>query len=201
MKPLRRVAVLGAGTMGSRIAAHFANPGLPVDLLDIVIPDQPKRNAAALAGVENAAKQKPVAFFTDAAMRLIAPGNFEDDLGRLRQCDWIVEAVSENLEIKRSLFERVAQVRTPGTILSTNTSGIPLASIAASFPQELRRHFLGTHFFKTASTIQSHWRRRPRSSSKLPGAINRIAASVKNATGFCLAAFSTPASAAALRLG
>jgi len=133
--------------MGSRIAAHFANAGFPVDLLDIVIPDQPKRNAAALAGIEHAAKQKPVAFFTDAAMRLIAPGNFEDDLGRLRQCDWIVEAVSENLEIKRNLFERVAQVRTPGTILSTNTSGIPLASIAESFPHELRRHFLGTHFF------------------------------------------------------
>ena len=133
--------------MGSRIAAHFANAGFPVDLLDIVIPDQPKRDAAALAGTENAAQQKPVAFFTDAAMRLIAPGNFEDDLGRLRQCDWIVEAVSENLEIKRRLFERVAQVRTPGTILSTNTSGIPLAGIAESFPQELRRHFLGTHFF------------------------------------------------------
>ncbi len=133
--------------MGSRIAAHFANAGFPVDLLDIVIAGQPKRNAAALAGIENAAKQKPVAFFTEAAMRLIAPGNFEDDLGRLRQCDWIVEAVSENLEIKRRLFERVAQVRTPGTILSTNTSGIPLASIAESFPHELRRHFLGTHFF------------------------------------------------------
>ncbi len=133
--------------MGSRIAAHFANAGFPVDLLDIVIADQPKRSAAALAGIENAAKQKPVAFFTDTAMRLIAPGNFEDDLGRLRQCDWIVEAVSENLEIKRRLFERVAQVRTPGTILSTNTSGIPLASIAESFPHELRRHFLGTHFF------------------------------------------------------
>jgi 3-hydroxyacyl-CoA dehydrogenase len=133
--------------MGARIAAHFANAGFPVDLLDIVIPDQPKRNAAALAGIENAAQQKPVAFFTDAAMRLIAPGNFEDDLGRLRQCDWIVEAVSENLEIKRRLFERVAQVRMPGTILSTNTSGIPLAGIAESFPHELRRHFLGTHFF------------------------------------------------------
>jgi 3-hydroxyacyl-CoA dehydrogenase len=133
--------------MGSRIAAHFANAGLPVDLLDIVIPDQPKRNAAALAGLENAAKQKPVAFFSDTSMGLIAPGNFEDDLGRLRQCDWIIEAVSESLEIKRSLFERVAQVRTPGTILSTNTSGIPLASIAENFPDELRRHFLGTHFF------------------------------------------------------
>src|ERR1039458_2622465 len=109
MRPLRRVAVLGAGTMGARIAAHFANAGFPVDLLDIGISHQPKRDAAALAAAEKAAQQKPVAFCTDAAMRLIAPGNFEDDLGRLRQCDWIVEAVSENLEIKRRLFERVAQ--------------------------------------------------------------------------------------------
>src|ERR1035437_6711992 len=147
MKPLRRVAVLGAGTMGARIAAHFANAGFPVDLLDIVIPDQPKRDAAAWAGLESAAKQKPVGFYTDAAMALITPGNFEDDLGRLRECDWIVEAVSENLEIKRRLFDRVAAVRTPGTIVSTNTSGIPLASIAEGFSDELRSHFLGTHFF------------------------------------------------------
>src|ERR1700748_3629235 len=108
MKPLRRVAVLGAGTMGSRIAAHFANAGYPVDLLDIVLPGQPDRNAAALAGIESAVKQKPVAFFTAAGKSLIAPGNFEDDLGRLKQCDWIVEAVAENLEIKRSLLHRVA---------------------------------------------------------------------------------------------
>ena len=147
LKPLRRVAVLGAGTMGSRIAAHFANAGYPVDLLDIVLPDQPKRNAAALAGIENAAKQRPVGFFTDSAKSLITPGNFEDDLGRLRDCDWIVEAVAENLAIKRSLLERVAAVRTPGTILSTNTSGIPLASIAEGFGAEFRQHFLGTHFF------------------------------------------------------
>src|SRR5437763_16900787 len=80
MKPLRRVAVLGAGTMGARIAAHLANAGFPVDLLDIVLPDQPKRNAAALAGIESAAKQKPVAFMTEAAKALISPGNFEDDL-------------------------------------------------------------------------------------------------------------------------
>ena len=86
-------------------------------------------------------------FFTDSAARLIAPGNFEDDLGRLRECDWIVEAVAENLEIKRSLLARVAAVRRPGTILSTNTSGIPLASIAEGFDEELGRHFLGTHFF------------------------------------------------------
>src|SRR3954468_14690736 len=126
MKPLRRVAVLGAGTMGSRIAAHFANAGFPVDLLDIVLPGQPRRNAAALAGIENAGKQKPVAFYTDAPKSLISPGNFEDDLDRIRHCDWIVEAVAENLEIKRKLWTRVAALRTPGTIVSTNTSGIPL---------------------------------------------------------------------------
>jgi len=133
--------------MGSRIAAHFANAGFAVDLLDIVVPGQPKRDAAARAGLETAAKQKPVGFFTDAAAKLIAPGNFEDDLGRMGECDWIIEAVAENLEIKRGLLGRVAAVRKPGTILSTNTSGIPLASIAEGFDDELGRHFLGTHFF------------------------------------------------------
>src|SRR5471030_937189 len=147
MNSLRRVAVLGAGTMGSRIAAHFANAGFPVDLLDVVLPDQRNRNAAALAGIENAAKQKPVAFFTDRAMGLIAPGNFDDDLERLSGCDWIIEAVAENLEIKRSLWYRVAAVSKAGTILSTNTSGIPLAHISEGFAEEFRRHFLGTHFF------------------------------------------------------
>jgi 3-hydroxyacyl-CoA dehydrogenase len=147
MKPLRRVAVLGAGTMGSRIAAHFANAGFPVDLLDIVVPNQPNRNAAAMSGVENAAKQKPVAFFTDSARSLITPGNFEDHLDRLAACDWIVEAVAENLGIKRGLLERVQGVRTEGSVFSTNTSGIPLAHIAKGFSSEFRRHFLGTHFF------------------------------------------------------
>src|ERR1017187_6886382 len=108
MKPLRRVAVLGAGTMGARILAHFANAGFPVDLLDIVLPDRPQRNAgfpvdlldivlpdrpqrnaAALGGIESAAEQRPVAFFTDAAKALVAPGNFEDDLGRVGRCEWI----------------------------------------------------------------------------------------------------------------
>ena len=133
--------------MGSRIASHFANAGFAVDLLDIVVPEQSRRNAAALAGLEAAGKQRPVAFFTDAAAKLIAPGNFEDDLARLRECDWIVEAVAENLEIKRGLLARVAAVRRSGTVLSTNTSGIPLASIAEGFDEELGRHFLGTHFF------------------------------------------------------
>jgi len=133
--------------MGSRIAAHFANAGFAVDLLDIVIPGQPKRNRAAAAGIEAASKQRPPAFFTDSARKLIVVGNFEDDLGRLGECDWIVEAVAENLEIKRGLLRRVAAVRRPGTIVSTNTSGIPLAAIAAGFDEELGRHFLGTHFF------------------------------------------------------
>src|SRR3954452_8724602 len=100
MKPLRRVAVLGAGTMGARIAAHFANAGFPVDLLDIVLPGQAQRNAAALAGIESAARQRPVGFFTDSAKHLITPGNFEDDMGRVGRAEWIIEAVAENLEIK-----------------------------------------------------------------------------------------------------
>src|SRR5258708_5054800 len=100
MKPLRRVAVLGAGTMGSRIAAHPPNAGFPVDLLDIVLPAQPVRNHAALRGIESAVKQKPVAFMTDAAKALITPGNFDDDLPRVAHCEWIIEAVAENLDIK-----------------------------------------------------------------------------------------------------
>ena len=140
MKTLRRVAVLGAGTMGARIAAQFANAGFPVDLLDL-------NDAATLAGMESAVKQKPVAFFTEKARSLITPGNFDDHLERVAHCDWIVEAVAENLAIKRSLLERVAAVRSPGTIFSTNTSGIPLAHITEGFSEELRQHFLGTHFF------------------------------------------------------
>src|SRR5258708_16101613 len=141
MTSLRRVAVLGAGTMGSRIAAHFANAGVPVLLLDIVVPNQPNRNAAALKGLDAAMKQKPGAFFTTEAASLIQTGNFEDDLGAIAGCDWIIEAVAENLEIKRSLLTKVEPLRAPGSILSTNTSGIPLARIAEGFGEELRRHF------------------------------------------------------------
>ncbi len=147
MNALRSVAVLGAGTMGSRIAAHFANAGVPALLLDIVLPNQPNRNAAALRGIENALKQKPGGFFTEPAMSLVTPGNFEDDLDKISHCDWIIEAVVENLDVKRELWERAAKVRKPGAIASTNTSGIPLHKIADGFSPEFRRHFLGTHFF------------------------------------------------------
>jgi 3-hydroxyacyl-CoA dehydrogenase len=147
MHIIRRVAVLGAGTMGARIAAHFANAGVPALLLDIVVPGQPNRNAAALKGLETALKQRPPGFFTDDKAALVTPGNFEDDLPKLADCDWIVEAVVENLDIKRSLWHRVDAVRKPDAILSTNTSGIPLAHISQDFSHEFRRQFLGTHFF------------------------------------------------------
>jgi len=133
--------------MGSRIAAHFANAGIPALLLDIVLPNQANRSAAALGGLETALKQKPAAFFTPETKSLVTTGNFEDDLAKIRDCDWIVEAVTEKLEIKRALIEKVLKHRKPGSIFSTNTSGIPLASIAEGFPTEFRQHFLGTHFF------------------------------------------------------
>ncbi|MCC6369248.1 MAG: enoyl-CoA hydratase/isomerase family protein [Bryobacterales bacterium] len=147
MKPLRRVAVLGAGTMGSRIAAHFANAGIPALLLDIVPPDLPDRNAAAKKGLETALKQKPGGFFTDSAVSLVTPGNFEDHLDKVRDCDWILEAVVENLDLKRDLWKKVEPLRRPDAIASTNTSGIPLARISEGFSPDFRKHFLGTHFF------------------------------------------------------
>src|SRR3984885_7559292 len=145
MRTIRRVAVLGAGTMGSRIAAHFANAGIPALLLDV--PGQPNRNAPALQGIQNALKLKPAGFFVDEKAALVQAGNFEDDLDKLAACDWIIEAIVENLDVKRALWRKVDAARKPGAILSTNTSGIPLAKISEGFPAEFRRHFLGTHFF------------------------------------------------------
>src|SRR5580658_11161499 len=145
MRTIHRVAVLGAGTMGSRIAAHFANAGIPALLLDV--PGQPQRNAPALQGIQNALKHRPGAFFTDDRAALVEPGNFDDDLAKLAGCDWIIEAVVENLEAKRALWRKVEAARNPDAILSTNTSGIPLASISEGFSPGFRHHFLGTHFF------------------------------------------------------
>ncbi|HTB12920.1 MAG TPA: 3-hydroxyacyl-CoA dehydrogenase/enoyl-CoA hydratase family protein [Bryobacteraceae bacterium] len=147
MRTIQKVAVLGAGTMGARIAAHFANAGIPSVLLDIVLPNQPIRNAAALKGIDNAAKQRPGGFFVPEAASLITPGNFEDDLAKVSDCDWIIEAVAENLTIKRDLWKKVELLRKPTAIVSTNTSGIPLHQIAEGFSTGFRSHFLGTHFF------------------------------------------------------
>ena len=147
MKPIERVAILGAGTMGSRIAAHFANARIPSVLLDIAIPGAKLRDQAARNGVDAALKGKPGAFFTAEAARLITTGNFDDDLALIGGCDWIIEAVTEDLGIKRALYDRVLQYRKPGAIVSTNTSGIPLQQIADGYPAEFGEHFLGVHFF------------------------------------------------------
>src|SRR5271169_4706041 len=149
MKSIHKVAILGAGTMGARIAAHFANAGVPSLLLDIVPPDAdgPARNKIATAGLDDARKSKPAAFFEASLSRLVTVGNFEDDLKRLADVDWIIEAIVENLEIKRSLLKRVEAIRKPGTIVTTNTSGLPVAKIAEGFSEDFRRSWFGTHFF------------------------------------------------------
>ena len=149
MKRIHKVAILGAGTMGARIAAHFANAGVPSLLLDMVPPDSdgPARNKIAAAGLEGARKSKPAAFFEAPLSRLITVGNFDDDLKRLADVDWIIEAIVENLDIKRSLLKKVEAIRKPGTIVTTNTSGLPVAKIAEGFSHDFRRSWFGTHFF------------------------------------------------------
>jgi 3-hydroxyacyl-CoA dehydrogenase len=149
MKRIYKVAVLGAGTMGARIAAHFANAGVPSYLLDIVPPgtDASGRNKVAAAGLEAAKKSKPAAFFEPGLARLVTVGNFEDDLKRLGEVDWIIEAVVENLDIKRALLKKVEAVRRPGTIITTNTSGLPIEMIAEGFSDDFRKSWFGTHFF------------------------------------------------------
>src|SRR5579859_5525290 len=149
MKRINKVAVLGAGTMGARIAAHFANAGVPSYLFDIVPPDAdgPARNKIAAAGLDAAKKSKPAAFMEPSLARLVTIGNFEDDLKKLAEVDWIIEAVVENLEIKRSLLQKVNAIRKPGTIITTNTSGLPVGKIAKGFSDDFRRSWFGTHFF------------------------------------------------------
>ena len=146
MKAIGRAAVLGAGTMGARIAAHLANAGLPTLLLDLPGPAA-DRNRLARTGLQKAAQQKPSGFFLPEHQARVTSGNFDDDLAQLANCDWIIEAVAEDLQIKRGLLERVQAVRRAGAVVSTNTSGIPVAAIAAGLSEEFRRHFLGAHFF------------------------------------------------------
>jgi 3-hydroxyacyl-CoA dehydrogenase len=161
MMRIEKAAVLGAGTMGAQIAAHLANAGIPTVLLDIspreLLPEEQKkglaleskevRNRIARAGFEAAKKAKPAAFFTPDTAALVSIGNFEDDLDKLKNCDLIIEAVVENLEIKRKLYERVDQKRKPGSIVASNTSGIPIRQLAEGRSEDFRAHFCGVHFF------------------------------------------------------
>jgi 3-hydroxyacyl-CoA dehydrogenase len=158
---VNRVAVIGSGTMGGALAAHFANAGLSVYLLDIIpnklTPDEEKknltlghpavRNRIVNAGLDAVKKAKPAALFTPQTVDRITVGNLEDNIDCLREADWIVEAIVENLAIKRQLMARIDAMRKPDSIVSTNTSGIPIAEIAANCSDSFKAHFLGTHFF------------------------------------------------------
>jgi 3-hydroxyacyl-CoA dehydrogenase len=162
MKQINKVAVLGAGVMGSTIAAHLANAGIQVLLLDIV-PKEPNeaekkagltlndpavRNRGALTGQEGLRKIKPAAFFLPAYASYIVAGNFDDDIEKLRECDWVIEVVVEKMEIKKRLFsEKVAPNLKEGAIVSTNTSGLSVNEMAKSLPDQVRKNFLSTHFF------------------------------------------------------
>ena len=153
MKHINKVAILGAGTMGARIAAHFANAGVPSYLLDIVPGDVASgagtaaRNKIAAAGLDAAKKSKPAAFMDPSLARFVTVGNFDDDLKKLGEVDWIIEAVVENLDIKRALLRKVEAIRKPGTIVTTNTSGLPVEKIVEGFSDDFRSAWFGTHFF------------------------------------------------------
>jgi 3-hydroxyacyl-CoA dehydrogenase len=149
MKSIHKVAVLGAGTMGTRVAAHLANAGVPCFLLDIVPAGATGagRNKIAAGGLDAARKSKPAAFYEASPSAFVTVGNLEDDLKRVSEADWIIEAVVEDLEIKRALLKKVDALRKPGTIVTTNTSGLPVAKIAEGFPDDFRRCWFGTHFF------------------------------------------------------
>ncbi len=145
---IRRAAVLGAGVMGSGIAAHIANAGVPVDLLDIVPEGAANRNALAEGALDRMAKARdPKPFMHRRAVKLVRPGNLEDHLDRLAEADWIVEAVIEDAEVKRDLYRRVDAVRRPGSVVSSNTSTIPLAKLTDGLPGSFARDFIITHFF------------------------------------------------------
>ena len=153
---INKVAVIGSGIMGGGIAALCAGAGIPTILLDIVpfdLKDDEKKNPAARnriveKGLDAVKKSKPSLIFdTTRDLDFISIGNLEDDISKLSECDWIVEVVVENLKIKQELFKKIEKYIKPGTIISTNTSGIPLHNISEGFTKDMKQHFLGTHFF------------------------------------------------------
>jgi len=144
--PIKKVCVIGAGTMGAGIAAQVANAGVPVLLLDIVR-DPADRNAVAAGAVAKMLKTDPAPFMSKAAAKLVEVGNIEDDLARVEDCDWIVEAIVERLDLKQNLYEKLEAVRRPGTAISSNTSTIPLEKLIEGRSAAFRKDFLITHFF------------------------------------------------------
>lgn len=161
VKRIKRAAVLGSGVMGSGIAAHLANVGIPTLLLDIVPRERTKeeeargltfehtavRNRLANQALQKLLKQKPAPLMAKEKLALIETGNFEDDLHRLAEADWIIEVVVENLDIKKQLFAKIDAVRREGSIVSSNTSGISVEAMSEGRSEDFKKHFLGTHFF------------------------------------------------------
>jgi 3-hydroxyacyl-CoA dehydrogenase len=150
---IKKVAILGSGVMGSRIALHFAGIGLQVLLLDIV-PDASKeadnkaaRNKLVNDALQAAIKSNPSPLYHKDVVKKISTGNFDDDLKEVGKCDWIIEVVIERLDIKQALYEKVDQVRMPGTLISSNTSGIPIHLLSKGRSEDFKKHFCGTHFF------------------------------------------------------
>ncbi len=144
---IRKVGVIGAGTMGAGIAAQVANAGVPVVLLDIVPEGANNRSVLAEAALARLLKVEPAAFMHPGAAKLVATGNTEDDLGKLAECDWIIEAVLERADVKQALYEKLEAIRRPGSAISSNTSTIPLDTLTEGMGEAFRRDFLITHFF------------------------------------------------------
>ena len=144
---IEKVAVIGAGVMGASIAAHFANAGIPVDLLDIVPKQGNNRNAIAEGAIAKLLKAEPQPFMHANNARLLTPGNIEDDLGRLAQVDWVIEAVIENPAIKQNLYQQLDTICRPNTLISSNTSTLTLEILTQHLPDSFKRRFLITHFF------------------------------------------------------
>jgi 3-hydroxyacyl-CoA dehydrogenase len=158
---IKKAAVLGSGVMGSGIAAHLANIGIPTLLLDIVpkeltddektkgltLEDKVVRNRFSQSALNKLLKQKPAPLTTKENLALIEAGNMEDDIKRLSEVDWIIEVVVEKLEVKKIVFEQIDRYRKPGSIVSSNTSGISVEAMAEDRSEDFQKHFLGTHFF------------------------------------------------------
>jgi 3-hydroxyacyl-CoA dehydrogenase len=147
MQPIRKAAVIGAGVMGAGIAAQIANAGVPVLLLDIVPNGAANRNALAEGAITKMLKTEPAPFMSARAAKLVTAGNIEDHLGQLAECDWIIEAVVERLDVKQELYRKIDAVRRPGTAVSSNTSTIPLKMLTQGLGEAFARDFLITHFF------------------------------------------------------
>lgn len=153
-KHIRKVAVLGSGLMGTGIAAHLAGCGLEVLMLDIAPPSKEggnvDRNQIGKAALQTALKSKPAPFYDQKFASRIMVGNFDDDFPKIKDCDWIVEVVVERLDIKQQIFEKVEKYRTPGSLVTSNTSGIPIHLMTEGRSDDFKKNFLGTHFFNPA---------------------------------------------------